>query len=130
MFISADLKTLEEIGSVIYAQETLLNKLWKESTDLICVVNGDYLVKVNPSWTRELGWTSKELTSKPYLEFVHPDDVQKTKEIVSRPPETLTKDAQCFTNRYITKKEEYKSIQWHVSSVTVEGEIYCLAKVV
>src|SRR5262249_40579910 len=29
---------------------------------------------VNAAWERTMGWTADELYSRPYLEFVHPDD--------------------------------------------------------
>lgn len=130
MFSSIDLKKLEEISNKIHAQEMLLNNLWRESTDLICVVNNTHFLKVNPSWTRELGWSSAELLSKPYLEFVHPEDVQNTKGIVDVLPNELQTNTKDFINRYRTKSGEYKNIQWFVSTITIEGEIYCLAKVV
>ena len=37
-----------------------------------------YIKDVNPVWERLLGWTPDELRARPYIEFIHPDDQQRT----------------------------------------------------
>jgi diguanylate cyclase (GGDEF)-like protein/PAS domain S-box-containing protein len=34
--------------------------------------------RLNPAWQAALGWTPEELMSKPYVEFIHPEDVEST----------------------------------------------------
>src|SRR5512135_392696 len=50
-------------------------EFFEVSPDLLCIVgkNG-FLKRVNPTFERTLGWTAKELTSRPFLDFVHLDD--------------------------------------------------------
>ena len=49
------------------------------SLDHLCVAGLDgYFKRVNPSWTRTLGWTVAELLARPSVEFVHPDDRAST----------------------------------------------------
>ncbi len=53
--------------------------LWDMSLDMIATadLNG-HLTRVNPVWKQVLGYSPEELTARPYIDFVHPDDVQRT----------------------------------------------------
>jgi PAS domain S-box-containing protein len=56
-----------------------LDHLFAMSHDLMCVAGTDgYLQRVNPAWEQLLGYTTAELLGRPYLDFVHPDDVAHT----------------------------------------------------
>ena len=49
------------------------------SIDLLCQLGFDgYFKRLNPAWERTLGWSTFELTSRPFIEFVHPDDRERT----------------------------------------------------
>src|SRR5919202_820100 len=39
---------------------------------------------VNAAWERSTGWSAEELYSRPYLEFVHPDDRAKVTAFAER----------------------------------------------
>lgn len=71
-----------------------------------------YLIKVNPEWTKYLGWSLEEITNQSWLNFVHPDDVQPT----VKAAEILEKEAlNGFVNRYRSKSGEYKPLKWYIS---------------
>jgi PAS domain S-box-containing protein len=54
-------------------------RLFALAVDPLAVVGYDgYLKRVNPVWQRLFGWRPEELLSRPYLEFVHPDDRAET----------------------------------------------------
>ena len=49
------------------------------AVDLISTVGYDgYFKSLNPAWERTLGYTAEELMSRPFLDFLHPDDVEST----------------------------------------------------
>ena len=47
--------------------------------DLLCTVDSDgYFTSLNSGWERVLGWTREELMSRPFIDFVHPADRERT----------------------------------------------------
>ncbi|MGV3615394.1 MAG: PAS domain S-box protein [Fimbriimonas sp.] len=83
------------------------------------------LTRVSPKWTEVLGWSAEELTSRPFMDFVHPDDVESTLFEWSR---TISgQDTVSFENRYRTKDGDYRWISWRVRSYLEEGIAYCAA---
>lgn len=49
------------------------------SDEMCCVANFDgYFVRVNAAWTECLGYSSEEMMQRPFFEFVHPDDLERT----------------------------------------------------
>ncbi len=59
----------------LYSKLETGNRFMDLSVDLFCVAGFDGFFKnLNPSFEKTLGFTTKELMAKPYLEFIHPDD--------------------------------------------------------
>jgi PAS domain S-box-containing protein len=91
--------------------EEELNQFFTISLDLKCIANTDgYFLRLNPAWERELGYTLEELMAKRFLEFVHPDDLGRTREAVS----TLASQQKVvsFENRYRCKDGTYRWLEW------------------
>ena len=66
-----------ELGAVFQRERTQeqLDIFFSRSLDMHCVAGFDgFLKRVNPSWTRLLGFAPDELLSRPLIEIVHPDD--------------------------------------------------------
>ena len=58
---------------VLAGQE--LSEFYPPGRDLLCTANFDgYLTSVSQGWQHEVGWTPGQLTGRPYLEFIHPED--------------------------------------------------------
>jgi diguanylate cyclase (GGDEF)-like protein/PAS domain S-box-containing protein len=97
------------------------------STDMLCTANFDgYLTTVNASWERTLAWTPEELMSRPFMEFVHPDDHAPTgREMGQLAQGELTK---AFINRYRSKDGGWRWIQWTARADVPAGLIYAAAR--
>src|SRR5690606_28283051 len=59
--------------------ESELNRFFTYAPELLCVGGPDgYFKKVNPAFTRLLGYSEEEMLSRPFTDFVHPDDLSST----------------------------------------------------
>jgi PAS domain S-box-containing protein len=97
------------------------------SLDLICIAGMDgYFKYLNPAWEKTLGYTRKELLSRPFHDFIHPDDHQKTDAEV----EKLNRNQQTknFQNRYIHKNGSIQTISWTATPLVEEKQIYCIGR--
>lgn len=84
-----------------------------------------YFKKLNPAWEKTLGWTRDELMSKPFVSFIHPDDLPKTQEIleVVRGGHTVP----TFENRYRCKDGSYRWLLWSSSPDIARKLVYASA---
>ena len=101
------------------------NRLFESTLTMLCTASMDgYFLNVNPAFEKVLGWNERELMAKPFFDFIHPDDVEKTNDIVAN---ELSKGTPVinFSNRYRCKDGSYKDINW--LSVPYEGKLYASA---
>jgi PAS domain S-box-containing protein len=95
--------------------------------DLLSIAGYDgYFKKVNQAWTRALGWSSAELLAQPSLDFVHPDDREKTQR--SRNQLIDGKPLTGFSNRYRTKDGRYHWLEWQVVPHGERSLVYAAAR--
>ncbi|MCF8357740.1 MAG: PAS domain S-box protein [Prolixibacteraceae bacterium] len=88
------------------------DKFFNHSVDMLCIAGFDGYFKVlNPAWEKTLGWSKEELLSRPWNDFVHPDDVDATNNIKS----TIVdgRIAYQFVNRYVCKDGSVKWLSWN-----------------
>ena len=104
-----------------------LERLFMLSLDMMCVAGFDgYFKRVNPAWEKTLGYSGEELKSKPYLDFVHPDDREPTfTEALKLTTGALTIS---FENRYLAKDGSYKWLLWNSTPSAEHQLIYCVAR--
>ncbi len=101
-----------------------LDKFFVLSRDLLCVVGADsYFKQLTEAWTSVLGYSHAELRSRPWLEWVHPEDLPKTlatiNELVIAGKEKVT-----FKNRYRCRNGTYKWLSWQATFDNAAGAIY------
>ena len=107
--------------------EEELDRFFTLSVDLLCIANFDgYFLRLNPAWERTLGIPREELLSKPWLDFVHPDDREATIGAKATIVSGLTLIA--FENRYRCADGSYKWLNWTAVSYEDLGLIYALAR--
>jgi PAS domain S-box-containing protein len=104
-----------------------LDRLFTLSRDLIVVAGFDgYFKRVNPAFEALLGYTEQEALARPYVEFVHADDRERTEAESSRLREGETTVS--FENRYVGKDGSHRSIDWTATPVLGEGLVYAVAR--
>ncbi len=54
------------------------------SVDIIAVadLNTGFFTKVNPAFSRIIGYSQEEILNTPFVDFLHPDDINKTADVV------------------------------------------------
>ena len=82
--------------------------------------------RVNEKFTQVLGYSTEELTSRPFLDFVHPDDREQTMTQVEQM--MLGQPAIQFLNRYRHADGHYLWLEWNARQVPEERAIYAVAR--
>ncbi|KKL48502.1 hypothetical protein LCGC14_2324870, partial [marine sediment metagenome] len=106
--------------------EDELKSIMALSKDMICTASETHFVKVSPVMEKVLGYTEEELLKIPFIELIHPDDIQPTKDLIE---EKLKKgeSAISFVNRYRCKDGSYRWFEW-MSKPVEEGLMYGVAR--
>ena len=103
------------------------NRFFTLSLDMLCVADFDgYFKQLNPVWEKTLGWTVEELKSRPFIEFVHPDDRDATTAEAARL--AIGQDTTSFENRYRCKDGSYRWMLWSATAAVEYGLIYAVAR--
>jgi PAS domain S-box-containing protein len=97
------------------------------SLDMLCVASmTGYFKRINPAFRKTLGWSEEELLARPFVDFVHPEDRERTLRAVerlSRGEEVLD-----FENRYLMSGGGYKTISWRGTSLLSLGLIHAVGR--
>jgi PAS domain S-box-containing protein len=104
-----------------------LSRFFMLSLDLLVVVGFDgYFKRVNPAWTKVLGYTEDEMLSRPYLEFIHPDDVPASASEAQQIQHG--KELLYFENRYLHKDGTVRWLAWTAAPVPDQQAIYAAGR--
>ena len=104
-----------------------LFNLFESTPDLICITGKDgYFKKINKAVGVKLGYTKKELLSRPVFSFLHPDDLERTR--LEREKLFNGKPLLNFQNRYCTKKGELVWLEWTSIYVPKKELVFAIAK--
>ncbi|MBP0613685.1 response regulator [Chryseobacterium sp. cx-311] len=111
-------------------QEQRLNsydELFETSNDLLGVFSLDgKFVKLNPAFSKMLGWSDEQFMSRGFIEFVHPEDRKSTLQVIN----TLAQGESLvnFTNRYIIKSGAVRWIEWTCTPEPHSGLVYTIGR--
>lgn len=105
----------------------LEDRFFDLSIDMLCMLDfNGYFKRLSPSWERTLGFTRAELMSRPFIEFVHPDDRERTlnqNAVVKRGGQALG-----FENRYRCKDGSFRWFRWNATPDHSWSVIYSVAR--
>jgi PAS domain S-box-containing protein len=121
--LQARARRLESSLAALSVQE----RMFSLSLDLVCVATMDgCFTRVNPMFETVLGYSSAELISVPFVEFVHPDDIAATQAEVAK----LATGAKtlAFRNRYRHKDGTWRMLSWRAAPEPESGSIYAIAR--
>jgi diguanylate cyclase len=97
------------------------------SLDMVSIAGFDGRFKsVNPAFERALGYRPEELVGRAFLDFVHPDDREKTEAEAASLSDGITTVQ--FQNRYFAKDGAVHWLEWTSIPLRDEGLIYGVAR--
>jgi len=101
------------------------DRLFNLSLDMLCIADLDGgFRRVNPAFGRVLGYTAEEITGRPMLDYVHPEDLAATvdelRQLASGKPSS-------FENRWRGADGRYRWLLWAINPVPEEKLLYAVA---
>ena len=102
-------------------------RFFRLAPDMFCIAGMDGVFKrVNPAFTRSLGWSEEELLARPFLDFIHPEDRGRGEETLA----SLKRgDAgPGLTVRVECREGGWKWLHWTAVPVPETGLIYASAR--
>ena len=85
-----------------------------------------YWKRVNPTVEAVLGYTEREWLARPFMEFIHPDDRERSEEETRRVIAGAT--VRAFEHRVLCKDGSHKWIEWTATPVPEERVIYAVGR--
>jgi len=102
-------------------------KFFDVSLDLLCIAGTDgYFKRTNPAFERALGWTDEELTSRPFFDLVHPDDVEATRAEIAKLAQGIPTIS--FMNRFRRSDGSWRHLLWASYPEPETGILYAIAR--
>lgn len=127
MIVVKDLTEQRDVDLKLKDSQDFANRIYTQSIDMLGTASFDgVFVHLNPAWETTLGWTIDELKSKPFVDFVHPDDRAITAEEAQKIAHGETKLS--FENRYQCKDGSYRWISWNSRPDYSRRIIYFVAR--
>ena len=119
--------TAQDVTELVAGRQAVVerDRFFSLSLEMFSIsgLDGHYR-QVNPSFTRVLGYSAGEMQGRPWLEFVHPEDAERTLEVrtVLQEGERVEQ----FENRLRCKDGSYRWLSWNVQ--TAGDLVYAVAR--
>ncbi len=103
-----------------------LEKFFAVTLSLLGIAGlGGCFKRLNPAFAKVLGYSNEELMARPFVEFVHPDDLAATRTELKRLINGETTVS--FENRYRCKDGSYRWLNWNAIASPTADSIYASA---
>ena len=103
------------------------DRIFNLTRDLLCVAGFDgYFKRLNPAWEKAFGYAPDEMRAKPFMDFVHPEDRERTIDVMRNL--TRGQEVISFENRYQCKDGSYRWLMWSARPMQEERLIYGSAR--
>jgi PAS domain S-box-containing protein len=111
----------------IRRERELEERFFAVSIDMLCFLDfNGYFRRLSRAWEKTLGFSLEELQSNPFIEFVHPDDRERT--LNQNREVRAGGQARSFENRYLCKDGSYKWLLWNSVPDPEHRIIYAVAR--
>lgn len=127
IFSAVSLSVVTLLTSEIVARRTRADqrahRFFELSHDMLGTSNMDgHFVELNSAWERCLGYSEEELRAKPFIDFVHPEDRERTESEAAALFDG--RETVAFENRYLAKDGSWHWLRWSSILAADESLIY------
>ncbi len=120
--VASDITAQKEIETAL----NVANTFFYMSFDMFVVIKNEKFVKVNPAFTRILGYDQREIINKPFLDFIHPEDTKIFMDGIKK-----LKVSDSFISHRVRERLKDGSYKWFDWTSTIDiqtGIIYAVAR--
>jgi len=106
-----------------------LEEFFDLALDLMVIVGFDgYFKRVNRAYERTLGYPLRDLLSRPFLEFVHPEDRPSVRDLVGELAGGDRTDVTGFESRAFCRDGSVRWLQWNSRTLPERGVIFAVGR--
>ena len=106
--------------------EEALDRFFALSADLICIADCQGVFRrLNPAWERALGWSLQEVLSRPFVDWVHPQERERVRQALQQlvAGGRALRDLEC---RLVQKDGSDCWLLWDVTLYADQGLLYAI----
>ncbi len=123
-----DITERKQIEEKLQESEKKFRSFFELTADLVAIADIEgHFRQINPAWSKTFGYSNEELLAKPFMDFIHPDDKERTRQVIAeklkRGETVLT-----FENRYIRKDGSVVWLEWTSHPDTAKGCVFAIAR--
>ena len=120
-----DPERLRNLRQGLLRADAEVSAFFASARDLVCELDANgVFVRLNPRWQDQLGYALEEMQSRPWTEFVHPDDLGATRDALAK---LKTEDTVRFENRLRHSNGSYRNLSWTATRWQTTGVILAVA---
>ena len=120
--VASDITNQKEIENAL----SVSNMFFFMSFDMFVVIKDLKFIKVNPAFTRILGYDQNEIINRSILEFLHPDDSKMVTDAIKNL--RISDSVISYRVRERIKDGTYKLLDWTMTIDIQTGVLYAVAR--
>ena len=122
--VTAVFLTVALLANTLAGLARVGERFFNLSSDLMCIAGPEHLVRVNRACERALGYSAGELQSRPYLDFVVPEDRDHARAVLQKAVDSAATAR--IENRLIRSDGSRCWIEWSI--VPRRGLLYAVGR--
>jgi PAS domain S-box-containing protein len=125
--LAATATDLKDARTLADARAVELDTFFNVSSDSLIIANHEgFYTRINSAFCALSGYSAEELMRRPFLEFIHPDDRNSSREESAK---LLRGESSIdFENRHLCRDGTIKWLSWHARTHLASGLVYAVGR--
>jgi PAS domain S-box-containing protein len=113
----------KDVSEIIQVENSLktANLFFDLAFDILMVANEEHFIKINPTFSKTLGYNQEDMNRIKFIDIIHPEDKKRTQEIIKKHLEG--EPIMNFRARFVCKDGSYKWLDLN-SNVDLSWRIF------